>query len=78
MTSVGYIANIIQCDRKLITSCGCKIALQLFYDMIDTEYHYYWDSDILQIYTSLYERKGEQSMLNILHNLTYLKIGFQL
>lgn len=35
----GYIANIMQCDRKLITSCGCKIALELFFSNLTISRH---------------------------------------
>lgn len=55
---VGYIANIMQCDRKLITSCGCKLALELFLVVLkslDTTQDYYWYSDIVHIYGSLHD-----------------------
>lgn len=55
---VGYIANIMQCDRKLITSCGCKLALELFLVVLkslDTTRDYYWYTDIVHIYASLHD-----------------------
>ncbi len=63
----GYIANIMQCDRKLITSCGCKIALELFLvvlQSLDTTQDYYWYSDIVQIHASLHEQKRRTVNVN--------------
>lgn len=70
--SVAYIANIMQCDRKLITSCGCKIALQLF-----SYRHRIFCTDILQINTSLYERKGEVNVNHIKPFLPSSKVDFK-
>lgn len=80
--SVGYIANIMQCARKLITSCGCKIALELFLvvlQSLDTTQDNYWYSDtqtLCKYMLSYMSKKGEQSMLTILNSFN-LASGFQ-